>query len=133
MSSVPQQDIGPLWQELHAILKRRHIHPGHDVVDSINRLLAKHPNVGGAGRNLIIPKGEVVLVEEQWPIEDLWALIHPSLVTSDEPASLNGAIGVLRWKGEHHLFDGRRRINHWHRNKVKGPHRVLVVRSRDDI
>jgi len=48
-------------------------------------------------------------------------------VTSQEPASLNGAVLLLRWAGVEYLIDGRRSINAWQRHGVTGPHRALVL------
>jgi len=57
----------------------------------------------------------------------LWALVHSGQVTSQEPASLNGAVLLLRWAGVEYLIDGRCSINAWQRHGVTGPHRALVL------
>jgi hypothetical protein len=116
-----------LWEEYRSILGRRHIHPGHDVVDTVNRLLQKSPWFGGPTDALQIPKDNLSIVAENWTLSRLWPLVHPKQVTTDEPISTQGAVLTLRWSGSHYLIDGRRRVNHWQRLGVQGPHRVLIL------
>jgi len=116
------------WNEYRSILGR-HVLAGHDVVDTINRLLEKSPWLKEAGANLQIPKDDLVILEETWELSRLWPLIHSRQVTSQEPTLRNGAVLLLRWADVEYLIDGRRRINSWHRNGVVGPHRTLVVQS----
>jgi len=127
MSSHATPSNDPLWAEFFTLMKWRHIVPGHDLVDTINRLLVKHPVVLDSGRQLRIPHENLAIGVETWELPRLWALIHPKQITDDEPTSTTGAVAVLRWADSEYLIDGRRRINHWHRNAHAGPHRVLVV------
>jgi len=106
--------------------------PGHDLVDTINRLLAKHPVVLDSGRALRIPRENLTIGAEMWELPRLWSLIHPKHITPDEPAATWGAVAVLRWANSDYLIDGRRRINHWQRSGSAGPHRVLLVRKQND-
>lgn len=121
-----------LWDELRDVLGP-HIAPGHDSIDTINRLLRKSPWFPRPDAAIQIPRDNLGISEESWNLERLWPLIHQRQVTSSEPASTNGAVIVLRWNQLEHLMDGRRRINHWRRNNVVGPHRVLVVAKGNDI
>ena len=116
-----------LWAEYRDILGHRHIHPGHDVVDTVNRLLLKSPWFPQPSEALQITKADLSIVEDSWELPRLWKLIHPKQVTDDEPTSTQGAILALRWQRAEHLIDGRRRINHWQRVGTPGPHRVLVL------
>ena len=106
-----------------------HIHPGHDEIDTVNRLLLKSPWLKDQGTHPQIPHTNLNVAEEAWELPRLWRLVHPLQVTSDEPAFTIGAVLVLRWENSEYLMDGRRRINHWQRNHVRGPHRTLVLRD----
>jgi hypothetical protein len=120
--------VQDLWEEVRDVMRWRHFAPGHNEIDSIKRLLSRPPwstDLGISRRN---SKVEV----ELWDRALLWRLIleNPSLITDKEPAKTSGAIVVVRWAGREYLIDGRRRINHWQRNGVTGPHRVLVISER---
>jgi hypothetical protein len=121
-----------LWSEFFELMKWRHIAHGHDLVDTINRLMAKHPSVVDSGRMVQLPRDKVTISAELWDLSRLWPLIHPKQITPDEPFALSGPVAVLRWDGCHYLVDGRRRINHWQRQGVTGPHRVLLIKKRGD-
>ena len=104
-----------------------HIHPGHDEIDTINRLLLKSPWLRDSGTILQIPRTNLRISEELWDLPRLWRLIHSHQVTPDRPFSLSGAVLILRWNEIEYLMDGRRRINHWQRDDAQGPHRALVL------
>jgi hypothetical protein len=117
-----------LWIEYEEVI-RGHIHPGHDVVGTVNRLLLKSPWLTDLGKPLQIPQAGLFISEESWKLSRLWPLIHRAQITLDEPMSTSGAILTLRWNNNDYLMDGRRRINSWQRNRVDGPHRVLVLQG----
>jgi len=74
------------------------------------------------------PRGDAAFWEEYRSVlSRLWALVHSGQVTTQEPASLNGAVLLLRWAGVEYFIDGRRSINAWQRHGVTGPHRALVL------
>jgi hypothetical protein len=115
-----------LWDEVCAVLKW-HYRPGHGCVDTINRLRAKHPVAKKLGKHFRVQRGSLVVCAESRSIEQLWPLIHPKLVTRAPPHATDAPIVVLRADDVEYLLDGRRRINFWSRNKLAGPHRVLVI------
>jgi hypothetical protein len=121
----PRGDEG-LWEEYRSVIAC-HICPGHDVVDTVNRLLRKSPWFTHPEGTLQIPRTNLAMAEDSWGLPRLWQLIHAKQITEVEPASTDGAVLTLHCKGSDYLMDGRRRINHWHRNAVVGPHRVLIL------
>ena len=117
-----------LWEEYQSVLSlSRHMHPGDDVVDTVNRLLVKSPWLTESGDAFQISRNDLQISEESWELSRLWRLVHPKQLTPDEPASLNGAILLVRGDDVEYLIDGRRRVNSWHRKDVRGPHRTLVL------
>ena len=117
-----------LWNEYRGVIAR-HIVPGHDVIDTVNRLLRKNPWLRGSGDRFQIKRSGLFITDESWILSRLWRLIHPEQVTPHEPASTTGAVLLLRHDRTDYLMDGRRRINYWHRNAMPGPHRALVLHS----
>jgi hypothetical protein len=130
MSLPATTSSAALWEEFREILQR-HFAAGHDSIDTINRLLRKNPWLTESAKTLQIPKQNLRISEESWEVERLWRLIHPMMITPAEPARPHGAVLILRSGGAEYLIDGRRRINHWKRSAVVGPHRALVVESND--
>lgn len=119
-----------LWDEVCGALKW-HYRPGHGCVDTINRLRAKHPVAKKLGKEFRVQRESLVVCAESRSIEQLWALIHPKLVTRTPPHATDAPVVVLRSDDVEYLIDGRRRINYWSRNNLAGPHRVLVVCAGD--
>jgi hypothetical protein len=115
-----------LWEEFQSVTGG-HILPNHDAIDTINRLLCKSPCLKNSGTTLQILRTDLCISEESWSLIQLWELIHPVQITTAEPSSTAGAILLLRWNKHELLMDGRRRINHWQRNDMQGPYRVLVL------
>jgi len=120
---------GALWSEFARGIQYHRANPAHDEIDTVNRLLRKHPVLKDRGQVLQLPKGHLRVEEEHWTLEQLWGLIHPAHLTPLEPSSTEHAVTVVRWSGENFLMDGRRRINHWKRSANEGPHRVLVLQA----
>ena len=117
-----------LWDEMCEILKW-HNHPMHCCIDTVNRLLHKHPVSKMQKPIPQVARKSLDVSEETWSLDQLWTLIHPVQVTPDPPNAQGGAIVVLRLSGVNYLMDGRRRINEWKRTGVLGPHRVLILRE----
>jgi hypothetical protein len=124
-------DDSALWSEYQSIIAR-HILPGHDVVDTVNRLLRKSPWLKDSGEHFQISRNGLFITEASWALSRLWRLIHPAQITQDEPTFTAGAVVLLRHGGTDHLMDGRRRINHWQRNGKQGTHRVLILHSEQE-
>ena len=118
-----------LWREIYDLLRHRHFAPGHDEVDTLNRLLSRPPWAKDGRAPFKVTRQNSRVIAESWRLARLWQLIetNPTLRTDTPPATAVGAVVVVRWGGAEYLLDGRRRINHWNRNSVHGPHRVLVV------
>jgi hypothetical protein len=127
--SLPE-GTDPLWPEYRKVIGG-HICAGHDSIDTINRLLRKNPWLKDTPAMFQIPREGLNLSAESWALDRLWPLIHRTMFTDLEPASSSGAVLILRWNDREYLTDGRRRINHWKRNNLNGPHRALVVSSND--
>ncbi|MGH8251538.1 MAG: hypothetical protein ACREVI_12715 [Steroidobacteraceae bacterium] len=119
-----------LWHEMCEVMKW-HNRPRHCCVDTINRLLAKHPVTKGQRKTIRVTRESLVISAETRSIEQLWQLIHRKHLTRKPPGTTEVAVVVLRFGGNEYLLDGRRRINHWMRRNVAGPHRVLVLHARD--
>jgi hypothetical protein len=115
-----------LWDEMCEAMKW-HNHEHHCCIDTVNRLLQKHPRAKERGEIPHVARGSLNVAEESWELDRLWGLIHETQITDVVPNSTGPAIVVLRWKGVEYLMDGRRRINGWKRNGNLGPHRVLVL------
>ncbi len=124
--SLPDQ---ALWSELHELLRHRHMAPGHDALDSVNRLLRKSERVKETLGSLQLPRGRVSIAVENWELARLVAILHSSQFTDAPPEYETGAVAVVRRDPLDYLIDGRRRINHWKRGGAAGPHRVLVVQE----
>ncbi len=120
-------DDSELWDEVCETLKW-HNRPGHGCVETINRLLAKHPTARKLVKTLRVRRESLTVCAEARNADNLWRLIHPKLVTRAPPHATDAPIVVLRTVDVEYLLDGRRRINYWNRNNLAGPHRVLVVR-----
>ena len=118
-----------LWNEFARVIQYHRANPAHDEIDTINRLLRKHPVLRDRGQVIQLPKGNLRVVEESWTLEQLLSLMHPAHSTPLEPSSTQHPLTVVRWSGENFLMDGRRRINHWKRIANEGPHRVLVLQA----
>lgn len=117
-----------LWHEMCEVVKW-HNRPRDCCVDTINRLLAKHPVVKEGRISIRVSRESLVISTEMWNIEELWRLIHRKHLTRKPPGETEFAIVVLRRDGREYLLDGRRRINQWKRRNAAGPHRVLVLHA----
>jgi hypothetical protein len=118
-----------LWHEMCEVMKW-HNRPRHCCVDTINRLMAKHPVAKRLRKTIQVSRESLVVSAEMRSLEQLWQLIHREHLTRKPPGATGFAIVVLRWDGTEFLLDGRRRINHWKRRNLAGPYRVLVLQAR---
>ena len=116
-----------LWDELHEVLKHRHIAIGDDALASVNRLLRKNERVKQTVSSLQLRPERAGIAEEYWELAKLISLMTPSQVTNDRPAAESGAVVIVRREPFAFLVDGRRRINHWARISASGPHRALIL------
>jgi len=65
MSSPDIAATEALWRELHELLRFRHIAPGHDALDSVNRLLDKNEKVQESLGRLQLPRGRTLIALER--------------------------------------------------------------------
>ena len=135
------ENVSELWDELCEIIGY-HAKPGDDCIDTLNRLLHKHPSAKPPLLAKLLHKHPPAkppllalritretqrLSVESWDPGRLWKLILPSQVTHDPPRSAQEAVIVARFEGDDYLIDGRRRINLWKREGLPCEHRVLVI------
>lgn len=116
-----------LWDELKEIIGY-HDKPGDGCMQTLNRLLRKHP-LAKSLPEFRIARETHRLSAESWPPDRLWKLILPSQVTQDPPRSAQDAVIVARLGGKDYLIDGRRRINYWKREGLPWERRVLVIEA----
>ena len=118
------------WDQVCEILKyhREKI----SCVEKINRIWIKSPLLGNLDELPYLMQNNTHLFTETWRFEKVLKLIeHPKLKTSLEPRSLEGAIVVVRWKGNDYLMDGKRRINYWNRKKGKELMEVIIIAHKE--
>ena len=120
------ENVSELWDELCKIIGY-HAKPGDDCIETLNRLLHKHPSAQPPLLAIRITRESHRLSVENWDPDRLWNLILPSQVTQDPPRSAQEAVIVVRFAGADYLIDGRRRINFWKREGLPWERRVLVV------
>lgn len=125
MPAVTENDA-ELWEELREIIGY-HDKPGDGCIETLNRLLHKHPLARPSLLAIRIARETHRLSAEEWEPERLWQLIRPSQITQDPPRSAQEAVIVARFEGRDYLIDGRRRINFWKREGLPWKRRVLVI------
>ena len=129
MATELPTDESDLWWEVCSVIEW-HNRPADGCIDTINRLIAKHPVAKKLPRPVRVQRECLTVRADARSIDQLWRLIHPSLRTKSPPHAKDCPIIVLSVGDAEYLLDGRRRINFWKRNSVAGPHRVLVVSVR---
>jgi hypothetical protein len=129
-------DEQALWDEATAQL-RYHARPGHDWVDTLNRLWRKNRFVMSMDGVLKLDAPPPTLTREmlsvsreRWPLERLAPLVHPDAHDRARPKDDTRPILVLAWQGRHFLIDGINRINRRSRGRQPGPHDVIVIHAR---
>lgn len=129
-------DEEPLWDEVTSQLGF-HARPGHDWLDTLNRLWRKNRFVMSMDGVLKLPEPPPVLKREMltvtrelWPLERLAPLVHVDSHDRARPKRDGRPILLLEWQGRHYLIDGINRINRRVREKQAGPHDVIVIHGR---
>ena len=130
-------DQQALWEEAKAQLGF-HARPGHDWLDTLNRLWRKNRFVMSMDGVLKLAEPPPVLTREmlevsreRWPLERLAPLVHVDSHDRARPKSDERPILLLEWQGRHFLIDGINRINRRARDKQAGPHEVIVIHGRN--
>jgi hypothetical protein len=129
-------DEEPVWDEVTSQLGF-HARPGHDWLDTLNRLWRKNRFVMSMDGVLKLPEPPPVLKREMltvtrelWPLERLAPLVHMDSHDRARPKRDGRPILLLEWQGRHYLIDGINRINRRVREKQAGPHDVIVIHGR---
>jgi hypothetical protein len=129
-------DEAALWDEATAQLGF-HARPGHDWVDTLNRLWRKNRFVTSLDGMLkldapppVLTREMLSVTREHWPLERLAALVHPDAHGRARPKRDERPVLLLEWRGRHFLIDGINRINRRVHDRQAGPHEVIVVHGR---
>jgi hypothetical protein len=124
------------WDEVTAQLGF-HNKPGDDWLATLNRLWRKNRFVTSLDGMLKLPEAPPLLTREmlsisseRWPLERLAPLLHPDAHGRSRPKRDDRPILLLEWQGRHYLIDGTNRVNRRAREKLAGPHEVLVIHGR---
>jgi hypothetical protein len=125
-----------LWDETIAQLGF-HARPGHDWIDTLNRLWRKNRFVMSMDGVLKLPQAPPMLTREMltvtrehWPLERLVPLVHKDAHDRARPKRDDRPILLLEWNGRYFLVDGINRINRRKRDGLAGPHDVIVIHGR---
>lgn len=128
-------DEQALWDEAMEQLGF-HARPGHDWLDTLNRLWRKNRFVMSMDGVLKLdaPPPELTrdmlsVSRERWPLEQLAPLVHPDAHDRARPKDDTRPILLLEWRGRHFLIDGINRINRRVRARQPGPHDVVVIHA----
>ena len=121
------------WQLVESELGH-HQRPGHDWVDTLNRLWRKNRFVMSMDGVLKLDREPPVLTREMlsvsrehWPLERLAPLVHADAHDRRRPKRDDLPVLVLEWQGRHYLIDGLNRVNRRVRERLPGPHEVIVI------
>jgi hypothetical protein len=124
------------WQEATSQLAH-HARPGHDWVDTLNRLWRKNRFVTSMDGMLkldapppMLTREMLSVTRERWPLDRLAPLVHPDAHDRARPKRDERPILLLEWQGRHFLIDGINRINRRVREKQAGLHEVIVIHGR---
>jgi hypothetical protein len=122
-----------LWDEAASQLGF-HARPGHDWIDTLNRLWRKNRFVMSQDGMLKLPEAPPVLTRamlaisrERWPLERLAPLVHVDAHARARPKRDDRPVLILEWRGRHFLIDGINRINRRLRARDAGPHEAIVI------
>lgn len=125
-----------LWDEATAQLGF-HARPGHDWLDTLNRLWRKNRFVMSQDGMLkleepppVLTRDMLTLTREGWSLEQLAPLVHPDAHDRARPKRDERPVLLLEWRGRHFLIDGINRINRRARECLPGPHQVIVIHVR---
>ncbi len=122
------------WLQLQHQLEFHRRKPAHAWIDTLNRLWRKNRFVMSMDGVLKLPEQPPVLTRdmlwvsrERWSLERLAPLVHPDAHDRARPKRDDLPILVLEWSGRHFLIDGINRINRRMRERLPGPHDVIVM------
>jgi hypothetical protein len=114
-----------------------HAKPGHDGIDTLNRLWRKNRFVTSLDGVLkldaeppVLTRAMLHATRERWPLERLAPLVHPDAHGRSRPKRDDLPVLVLEWRGRHFLIDGLNRVNRRVRAREAGPHEVIVIHGR---
>jgi hypothetical protein len=131
-----ESDEEAAWRMVESELGH-HQRPGHDWLDTLNRLWRKNRFVMSMDGVLKLDREPPVLTREmlslsreRWPLERLAPLVHPDAHDRRRPKRDDLPVLVLEWQGRHYLIDGLNRINRRVRERLPGPHEVIVIHGR---
>ncbi len=129
-------DEQALWDEAKSQLAF-HARPGHDWLDTLNRLRRKNRFVMSLDGVLkldeplpVLTREMLVVSRERWPLERLAPLVHVDAHGRARPKRNERPVLVLEWRGRPFLIDGINRINRRLRERDAGPHEVIVMHGR---
>ena len=124
------------WDEMKSQLGF-HDRPGHAWIDTLNRLWRKNRFVMSQDgmhkldeRPPVLTEDMLQVARERWPLERLAPLVHPDAHSRARPKRDDRPILLLEWRGRHFLIDGINRINRRVRERLAGPHEVIVIHAR---
>ena len=125
------------WALVRSQLAFHQRKPAHDWIDTLNRLWRKNRFVMSMDGMLKLPEKPPVLTREmlsvsreRWTLGQLAPLVHPDSHDRARPKRDDLPIIVLEWSRQYYLIDGINRINRRVREKVAGPHDVIVIHGR---
>ena len=130
-------DDQALWDEAIGQLGH-HARPGHDWLDTLNRLWRKNRFVMSQDGVLkladpppVLTRAMLSISRQRWPLERLAPLVHVDSHDRARPKRDDRPILLLEWRGRHFLIDGINRVNRRVRAGDGGPHDVIVIRGED--
>lgn len=131
-------DDQTLWDEAMSQLGF-HARPGHDWLDTLNRLWRKNRFVMSQDGVLklaepppVLTREMLAISRERWPLEKLAPLVHVDSHDRARPKRDDRPILLLEWQGRCYLIDGINRVNRRVRAGEKGPHDVIVIRGKSN-
>ncbi len=132
-----EADNAKTWELVKSQLEFHRRRLSHSWIDTLNRLWRKNRYVMTMDGMLRLPseppvltKDMLTVVEQKWPLEKLAPLVHADAHDRSRPKRDDLPILILEWAGQHYLIDGINRINRRKRERLPGPHDVILIRGR---
>ena len=126
-------DEEALWREVADQLGF-HDRRGHAWIDTLNRLWRKNRFVMSQDGVLkldeplpVLTADTLTVTHEHWPLHRLAPLVHPDAHDRARPKRDDRPILLLEWRRRHFLIDGLNRVNRRVRERLPGPHAVIVI------
>jgi hypothetical protein len=114
-----------------------HAKPGHDPIDTLNRLWRKNRFVTSldgmlklAAEPPVLTRAMLAARRERWPLERLASLVHEDAHGRARPKRDELPVIVLEWGGRPYLIDGLNRVNRRVRSRDAGPHEVILIHEK---